>query len=133
MKLAVPPLRARPEDILTLARHFAARLRNDVPPDSLLTTAVQSAFRAHDWPGNVRELRNAVERLLTVGDLDTRLREAEPLPYHEAQKQARDRFEREYCQKLLLRAGGVVSRAAAEAGISRQMFHRLLKRHDLDV
>jgi DNA-binding NtrC family response regulator len=134
VKVKVPPLRARPDDILLLARHFAARLRADLDPDSLLTAGVKAAFAAHAWPGNVRELRNSVERLLAVGELDTEVRSggARPLPYGDARKQALERFERDYCRTLLQRAGGVVTKAAAEAGISRQMFHRLLGKHDLD-
>jgi two-component system response regulator AtoC len=81
----------------------------------------------------VRELRNAVERLATVGELDTRVREKNRAPdgYHEARQTALDRFERDYCQALLAWSGGVVAKAAERAGISRQMLHRLLKKHDL--
>jgi transcriptional regulator with PAS, ATPase and Fis domain len=133
VKVTVPPLRARAQDIMTLARHFALAQRKDVDPDSLLTEGVKAAFRAHSWPGNVRELRNAVERLMLVGELDTNVKNERPRPYHEARAEAIDRFEREYCKTLLTRAGGVVSKAAGEAGISRQMFHRLLGKHGVDV
>jgi DNA-binding NtrC family response regulator len=59
----IPPLRARPEDIIPLAEHFltqfARRAGQRVPS---LTAAVRGALRAHAWPGNVRELRNRIER-----------------------------------------------------------------------
>ena len=129
--MTVPPLRARPEDILPLARHFAAQ--RGLAPDALLTDGIKSALSAHGWPGNVRELRNAIERLLAVGELGTGVSGAgdAPLAYNQARAAALDGFEREYCRTLMRRAGGVVTRAAAEAGISRQMFHRLLRKHDL--
>lgn len=64
--LAVPPLRARTEDIVALARGFLpAAPRRDFTPDAI------EALLAHDWPGNVRELRNRVERAAALGDGDT--------------------------------------------------------------
>jgi two-component system, NtrC family, response regulator GlrR len=134
IKVQVPALRHRPEDILLLAQHFLAQLRPDLDPESVLSDAVASALTGYAWPGNVRELRNVVERLALVGELDTRLRGAParaPDPYHAARQDAIDRFEKEYCKALLAHAGGVVARAAAHAGISRQMLHRLLTRHEL--
>jgi psp operon transcriptional activator len=60
----VPPLRARPEDISTLAYHFAVNITSELkrsvfPGFGPLATA---ALQSYDWPGNVRELKNAVER-----------------------------------------------------------------------
>ena len=60
----VPPLRARPEDIETLAYHFAVNVTSDLkravfPGFSPMALA---ALKSHDWPGNVRELKNTVER-----------------------------------------------------------------------
>jgi transcriptional regulator with PAS, ATPase and Fis domain len=132
--VAVPPLRAHPEDILPLARHFILQMRPDAEPDELLTPGVCAALAGYRWPGNVRELRNAIERLLAMGELDSRLRtrrETQAADYHTARQTALDQFEREYCRTLLAQAGGVVARAAEQAGISRQMFHRLLRRHEL--
>jgi two-component system response regulator AtoC len=101
----------------------------------------------HDWPGNVRELRNVVERLLLMPELgaaallgptadgraDT---EAEvdgviDRPYHEARALWAERFERAYLEARLEAAGGVVLRAAESAGIPRQTFHRLMRKHGL--
>lgn len=63
--LAVPPLRARAEDIVALAQGFLpAAPRKAFAPESI------EALLAHDWPGNVRELRNRVERAAALGDGD---------------------------------------------------------------
>ena len=66
--LRIPPLRERPEDILTLARyylHFFARLHGRVcVPD--FSRDVQEKLRRYDWPGNVRELRNVVEQSVVL-------------------------------------------------------------------
>src|SRR5256714_4858505 len=50
----LPPLRARPQDILPLAEHF-------LPPRATLSTDARAALLAHPWPGNVRELRHVVQ------------------------------------------------------------------------
>lgn len=62
--LFVPALRDRHEDIMLLARHFAARMsaelgRNGIPE---FTPAAVKALEQHSWPGNIRELKNVVER-----------------------------------------------------------------------
>lgn len=62
--LAVPPLRERGDDVVLLARHFAASMAAelDQPDTPDLSPAALAQLLAHPWPGNVRELRNAVER-----------------------------------------------------------------------
>jgi len=64
----VPPLRERPEDIATLARHFvnvcAARHGRDVQ----LGEAALGALAAQPWPGNVRELENVIERAVVLAE-----------------------------------------------------------------
>jgi DNA-binding NtrC family response regulator len=65
IRIDVPPLRARPADIVPLAEFFAAHAAaRDGFPRPLLGGLVKSALCAYDWPGNVRELRNAVERAM---------------------------------------------------------------------
>jgi two-component system response regulator AtoC len=76
IRIEIPPLRERPEDIAVLARHFfdryAERYRSgtDGLPQPLL-----QAFERHEWRGNVRELENAVRRYVILPDLDAALGE----------------------------------------------------------
>ncbi len=76
IRIEIPPLRERPEDIAVLARHFfdlyAERYRSgtDTLPQSLL-----EAFERHEWRGNVRELENAVRRYVILPDLDAAIGE----------------------------------------------------------
>jgi DNA-binding NtrC family response regulator len=79
MPIHLPPLRARREDIVPLARHFLARFASEYQvAEPALTPGAAHALRLHPWPGNVRELRNQMERAillatgpeLDVGDLD---------------------------------------------------------------
>jgi two-component system response regulator FlrC len=72
VRLVLPPLRERPEDILPLAGYIIEKscaLNNR--PSKRLTVEAEVALVAHPWPGNVRELENTIERavLLTEGDL----------------------------------------------------------------
>jgi two-component system response regulator AtoC len=66
--LDVPPLRARDDDVMLLARHFAreAGTRNDRAIEQISPAAVDRLVQ-HDWPGNIRELRNVVERAVIMG------------------------------------------------------------------
>jgi DNA-binding NtrC family response regulator len=131
LRVTVPPLRQRREDVPLLAEEFVRRLRPDVSPEAVLTPALLAAFRAHSWPGNVRELRNAIERLLVLGDPGELAPSAgaEVPGYAAARRQAIDRFERDYVAARLAESGGNMTQSAARAGISRQMFHRLVRRH----
>lgn len=68
--LFLPPLRARREDILLLAHHFAARMALELgrtePP--VFSAAVKARLEDYTWPGNVRELKNVVERAVYRSD-----------------------------------------------------------------
>jgi psp operon transcriptional activator len=62
--VTVPPLRARPEDVLLLADHFALNITSELgrPFFAGFSGRARDALLEHDWPGNVRELKNVVER-----------------------------------------------------------------------
>lgn len=62
--VTLPPLRARPEDVMLLANHFAMEMVKEMrgPLFAGFTAAAERTLRGHDWPGNVRELRSAVQR-----------------------------------------------------------------------
>lgn len=65
----IPPLRERGDDIILLARHFAADLGKDLRGhEATLGEACVKALRAHRWPGNVRELENTIERACILAD-----------------------------------------------------------------
>jgi DNA-binding NtrC family response regulator len=68
LRLTIPPLRDRREDIPQLVEHFCYRTRAEVEPEQIET--LKTEFARQQWPGNVRELRNAVERAVLLGALD---------------------------------------------------------------
>ncbi|MDT5063030.1 MAG: hypothetical protein QOH63_3489 [Acidobacteriota bacterium] len=65
----IPPLRERGEDVILLARHFAAQLGKEMRGrGATLSDESLNALRGHTWPGNVRELENAIERACILAD-----------------------------------------------------------------
>ncbi len=119
IELRLPPLAARPGDILPLALSF---LRGKT-----LHPSAESALQAHTWPGNVRELKNVMARasLLAQGEVikaaDLGLPVAvAPTPDTEPDRDA--------IVQALARAGGVVAQASNELGLSRQALYRRMER-----
>jgi len=143
MRLRVPPLRERPDDIPVLVEHFRtlAKPGDAAPPFSEETLR---SFVAHPWPGNVRELRNAVERLTVLDDVPFATHgapdsadggDAEPVdirvPFKDAKNALTDHFERRYLTAMLEATGGNISEAARRAGIDRVYLLRLMGRYGL--
>jgi DNA-binding NtrC family response regulator len=137
VRLRVPPLRERLDDIPMLVEAFLANLRDreggHIPTQ--LSPIELARLSAQPWVGNVRELRNAVERAaLKIGGPNAPV---EPDPGRpEAFIKARDRFvgefERRYLTDILERCDLNVSEAARQAGVDRRNFQRLLRRHQIN-
>jgi len=125
VEVALPPLAQRRDDVLPLAEHFLA---GRAP----LGDAARAQLLAHAWPGNVRELKNVIERaaLLAGGGPITPdllgLPPAEPAAARNLDEPSRDAV-----VAALARADGVVSRAAAALGLSRQALYRRMERYGL--
>src|SRR6266481_2885901 len=67
--IEIPPLRERGEDVVLLARHFAAEIGKELRGrEATLSEASLQALRSHRWPGNVRELENSIERACILAD-----------------------------------------------------------------
>jgi two-component system response regulator GlrR len=139
VKLEVPPLAARTEDIPLMAGTFLARAaeRYSRPPMAISPEAMELLITA-PWPGNVRQLLNVVERAVVLSptevipasiireSLDNGVATLAPLD------EARRAFERHYLVRILKVADGNVARAAHLAGRNRTEFYRLLERHALE-
>jgi Nif-specific regulatory protein len=67
IKLIIPPLRERGEDVLLLANHFLDHYRKEIGRSFLrFSEEARELLLRHDWPGNVRELKNAIERAVVL-------------------------------------------------------------------
>jgi len=141
--LAIPPLRARREDIPELAAIFLESLcrTNDIPPKEL-TFDVVSILQSYAWPGNVRELKNLLESLVVTvpgstieaGDLPPAIRgEKVPegiLPQAEPGVSLRD-MEKELIRRTLARADGNRTRTARILQIGIRTLQRKIKEYGL--
>jgi len=143
VRITVPPLRERGDDILLLARHFMERFAARSHRTVQLTAQVAERLLSYSWPGNVRELESCMERAvamatseqLAVADLPEKVRlfEAE----HEALDSGeRDpnvvpllELERRHILRTLKRLGGNKLRAAELLGIDRRTLYRRLERY----
>ena len=148
VRVRMPPLRERREDIPMLVDSLLERIPGGRPQGGLPAGTVE-LLAAHSWPGNVRELRNVVERLIAMPEslpferelLAATTRSGPPpvpgqvgstwstLPLPEARRRAVEAFERGYVGEVLARCTGNVTRAATEAGVSRQFLTRLIARY----
>src|SRR5437588_4099430 len=153
----VPALRERMDDIPLLAEHFLryywSRHREGEEPVPRLSKAAIWALRAHSWPGNVRELQNVIEHAVVLLDAGADVR-PEDIPfisdnrsdsevssladkvdtndsYYEARDRLLARFDRRYLTRVVIRAGGNLSKAARMSKVDRTTFYRLMERHNL--
>ncbi len=150
IEIVIPALRDRRDDILPLARCFLdAAAKADAVPSPDLTSEAQQSLLNHDWSGNVRELENRVKRAFLVcaaGQIrseDLGLNPAQQTsvappksdssspPPNETQA-CRDPEQTEI-EAALVAARGVVSRAAAQLGISRQALYRRMERLGIEL
>jgi DNA-binding NtrC family response regulator len=143
IRMTVPPLRERGEDIPLLIEHF---IRSFSSGRTLKIAPVDlQRLKRHGWPGNVRELRNVIERscVLAKGEylnIDDALSEdtsptigiRTDLPFKEAKGQLVRLFEREYISDLLKRHRLNLSAAAREAQIDRKHLRELIRKYELD-
>lgn len=128
LRIRVPALRERREDIPLLATHLA-RL---IVPGATLAPSILAAFQCHTWPGNVRELRNSVERAVLGLETFATQRSAIAAPsFLEARDTLLHEFEQRFLADLLRRNSNNVSQAAREAKLARSFFYKLLRKHGL--
>ena len=138
----VPSLRARREDIPSLATHFLEEFAHEYGHRvKRLDDGALTVLRSHHWPGNVRELRNVLERLAIMvpgddigvedlGFLSGGGPAAEALPGEGRVvplQAARERFERDYIVRAMAAQRGNISRAAEALGVERSNLYRKMR------
>jgi DNA-binding NtrC family response regulator len=154
IKIQVPPLRERMEDLPLLCEHFLKKhfrgaSRGATRPPHIAAEAALALTR-YPWPGNIRELENEIERLLVLGAdleelpaelLSQRIRDADGLPRGPGQarsaqsgtlKESIESLERDMIQHGLIRTHWNKSQLAKELGISRSNLIAKVERYGLE-
>ncbi len=145
VKIKLPPLRERPEDVAELGGHFARMYSRKFgrPIDGISAEAI-GLLQKHRWQGNVRELQNVIERAVALSDgdeitpvdLPDEIRCSMPSPRFGAEAKpfqaAKQEFEVRYLEGILHRTGGNIAQASRLTAIPRQNLYAKLKKYHLD-
>ena len=153
IRIDLPPLRERPEDVPLLSMHFLDRLKTkSTPPVTEIDPEAMQALLNHPWPGNVRELENAIKAAVAMADGSVVHRAALPAsvaprtsrpgdspalidierPLPEVTDDLVSRVERDYFAQLLSRYRGNIARCAQHSGLSRRSVTQKLQKYALD-
>lgn len=131
VKLTLPPLRERREDIPLLARFFVNLYNQRYARNTRLTDSGLKAMQEQTWPGNVRQLQHLIERLVILANrLDNEAVQdaVQASESREANAESLAETEAEQIRRVLAATGGNKSRAAQILGIERKTLYRKLER-----
>jgi len=136
IRIEVPPLRERREDVVPLTDLFLSRANDRHSREVLgLSAAAMKRLTSYSWPGNVRELANLIERAVALSEHDTLLPEDLDFPQKDDQVAALlmtgaekgvplEEIERAYIRRVVEAHGGNKAAAARVLGIDRRTLHR---------
>jgi DNA-binding NtrC family response regulator len=136
IRILIPPLRDRKEDVPVLAEKFLAEFSAETKKSiTRIAPEAMQELMAYHWPGNVRELRNAIERAVVVakgakifpGDLPDFLRR----PTQEDADQSLDALEKRHIQRKLDELAWNMSKTAEVLGIDRTTLYAKVKKYNL--
>jgi DNA-binding NtrC family response regulator len=142
--VSLPPLRDRQNDISILANHFLSHYCQEyqlTPPE--VCSGVRKLFAGYEWPGNVRELQNVIQHAVLMAEsksiglcdlpeyMQTGSRAG--LSFLEVRDKEAETVEKPFLEDLLRKHRGNISKAAAEAKLSRKTIYRLVKRFSFDL
>jgi DNA-binding NtrC family response regulator len=136
IRITVPALRERREDIAVLAEHFWRDATSRVGSCAALSAVTLAALARYDWPGNVRELQNVLASLAVRSPKRGVVPPTALPPQMGESRQgaswrledARRTFEERFVRAALVRSGGHRGRAAGELGVTRQGLTKLMGR-----
>lgn len=148
IRINIPPLRERPEDIMPLINHFFEKYckRDDSSPRRFSKEA-EEVFEQYPWPGNVRELQNIINRVYYLCSSGVISREDLPfhianiqsstqnefikLQYKEAKDNIIEKFEIDFLTYHLKKNNGNISKTAETCGLDRRSIHRLINKYNI--
>ncbi len=142
IRIEIPPLRERPEDIEILAEHYMNRYAEQMKKNvKSISPKAMEMLKTYRWPGNVRELQNVILRAvlnaegeIKARDLPLEVSEEEIIDYRAfllRKRIERDKLyrqlENQFVSSLLFKAGGNVSKAAEMARMDRRLLQNMIK------
>jgi transcriptional regulator with PAS, ATPase and Fis domain len=144
IKIKVPPLRERLDDVLPLAKHFLDRYRQQYNKNIRdISPAALTRLVRYDWPGNIRELESVIERAVLFCPGDVLMPGCLPEDFQNAQTQntrfvipplvPMEEIEREAIMQTLERTSGNVKKSAQILHFPRPTFYRKLKKFGIKV
>jgi transcriptional regulator with PAS, ATPase and Fis domain len=150
VKIELPPLRDRPEDIPLLASYFIHKYGGNAKGLLSVAPQVMDKFLNYRWPGNIRELENAIEHAcVTCQENTIQFKDLPPdilspstpeLPFHmdldrplrEIVRHVVTRVEKHYIRKALMKAQGNLARCARICGLSRRSTSHKITTYQID-
>jgi len=152
IKINIPPLNKRPEDIKPLCDYFMKISQFYNNQEILITEDAYAVLESYAWPGNIRQLRNLIDRLLIVhGDEENIIKiDSSKLPKDMGEinmqnsqeksevlglpiKDAREIFEKNYLLSQIKRFNGNMAKVASFVGMERTALYRKLKSLDITI
>jgi len=140
LRLHMPPLKDRDQDVLALARYYVRRFVVELGVGKkILCPSAEAALLAHDWPGNIRELMNRLRRAIVLSDRhaitpsDLEFVGAPDLEQQLTLSEVRDKAECAAISRALIQSARNVTEAARLLGVSRVTLHRLINKHHLPM
>jgi DNA-binding NtrC family response regulator len=148
IRIDVPPLRERKDDITLLAKHFLNDIcaREDKPVP-VFSKEAESVLLNYSWPGNVREVQNIIGRAYFLSSNGIVERSDLPLPvssegnnnersifnpaFKEAKEKIIEKFEVEYLTHHLKKNKGNITKTAEMCGLDRRSIHRLINKYNI--
>ncbi|TCK62678.1 sigma-54-dependent transcriptional regulator [Seleniivibrio woodruffii] len=138
VRIELPPLRDRREDIPLLCAHFLNKYTHRYGRDGkVISGDAMDRMMSYDWPGNVRELENVIECAVVMSPAD--VIKAESIKFAQNQdsfaqvyREAKRQFEEVFLRQLMERTKGNISKASKLSDIYRADLYDLLKKHSID-
>ena len=149
VKIDLPPLRERMEDVPLLATHFAGKYARAGEPAKSVSPAAMDCLLRYHWPGNIRQLENAIERacvtargpMIEPENLPGEVLQPKPSgpvptvdltrPLPELVRHMTAELEKQYLRKALKKCRGNVGRCAKLSGLSRRSISSKLAEYDI--
>lgn len=140
IKIKIPPLRERKEDIIPIAEFILMEISKEENIEGVyLTPSAKEKILSYPWYGNIRELKNKIYEALLSSDKgkieakDITLEEKRDEQVSKAMyAEAKKNFEKEYIEKLLIQTKGNIKEISKISGLSRKAIYEILKKHNID-